>query len=83
MNENPPPSFKAMLGLGVLLNIGSVLLCLPFQHPAPFFLGALAAFISLFFEGYRGIFVGFILVIGVVLLGVAIICGSMATGIIR
>jgi len=72
-----------MLGLGVLLNIVSVLLCLPLQNPTPFVLGALGAFISLFFEGYRGLFVGFILVIGIILLGLAIMCGSMATGAFR
>ena len=76
MNENQSPSFAAMLGLGVLLNIVSVLLCLPFQSPAPFILGALAAFIFLFFEGYRGIFVGFILTVGLILLGTIIFCAT-------
>jgi hypothetical protein len=67
-----------MFGLGVLLLIVSIACCVAMQHPAPFFFGATLAFVSLFFAGYRGVFVGFVTVIGVIFLGIVIVCGSMA-----
>jgi len=75
-----PPNFWAMFGLGVLLVIVSCIICAPFQSPVPFGFGFLVAFCSLFFPGYRGIFIGFISTIGVVLLGTAVICGAMLSG---
>jgi len=71
-----PPSFAAMFGLGILLNIVSALLCIPFRSLTPFILGAVGAFISLFFEGYRGISVGFISTVGLILLGTIIYCST-------
>ena len=76
-----PPNFWAMVGLGVLLVIISCILYAPFQNPAPFGFGFLVVFGSLFFPGYRGIFIGFISTIGVVLLGAAVICGAMLSDI--
>ena len=75
-----PPNFWGMFGLGVLLVIISCAMCAPFQSPIPFGFGAFAALLSLFFQGYRGIFIGFISTIGVVLLGSAVICGAMLSG---
>ena len=72
-----PPSFALMFFLGILLIVGGTILCLIAQTPAPLGLAALAAFFSVFFDGYRGIFVGFVSTIGVLLLAVAIICGAM------
>ncbi len=71
------PNFWGMFWLGVLLVVVSCLICAPFHSPIPFGIGALAALVSLFFPGYRGIFIGFISTIGVVLLGAAVICGAM------
>jgi len=75
--EPRPPSFGGMFLLGILLIVVATILCGIMQSPAPLGLAAIAAFISLFFDGYRGLFVGFISTIGVVLLVLAIICGSM------
>jgi len=76
--EPPPyvPSFLGMLCLGVLLNIVTLLLCLPAQSPMPFIFAAVGAFISVFFKGYRGIFVGFILTFGLILLAICIYCSN-------
>ena len=69
-----PPSFVAMFGLGIGLFIVSILLCIPFQSPTVFGFGALGAFVTLFFKGYRGIFVGYISTLGIVLLGAIAYC---------
>jgi hypothetical protein len=71
-----PPNFWAMLGLGVALNIVTLLVCLPAQSPMPFIFAALGAFISVFFRGYRGIFVGFVGTFGVILLSIVIYCSN-------
>jgi len=70
------PGFGLMFGLGVLIIIISIVLCVAAQSPAPLFLGALSAFVSLFFEGYRGIFVGYIATVGLVLLATIIYCSN-------
>ena len=70
------PSFAAMFGFGILLNIVSALLCIPFRNPTVFLLGAAGAFVFLFFKGYRGIFVGFISTVGLILLGTIIYCAN-------
>ncbi len=75
-----PPNFWGRFGLGVLLVILSFGISVPFQSPLPFGLGFLVALCSLFFQGYRAIFIGFISTIGVVLLGSAVICGAMLSG---
>jgi hypothetical protein len=89
MNEVPapgpdqipaPPSrqskFAAMFGLGIVLIVVSVLVCRFFQSPVPFLGGTLIAFLSLFFRGYRGIFVGYISCVGLALLGTIIYCAN-------
>ncbi len=63
-----------MFGLGIGLFIVSVLLCIPFQSPTVFGFGALGAFVTLFIKGYRGIFVGYISTLGIVLLGAIAYC---------
>ena len=75
-----PPNFWGMFGLGILLVIISCAICAPFRSLIPFGLGAFVALLSLFFQGYRAIFIGFISTIGVVLLGSAVICGAMLSG---
>jgi len=72
-----PPSFALMFGLGVLsipLGVGA---CALFQSPEPFGYLALAAFVTVFFKGYRGVFAGFVSAIGLILLVAAVICGVM------
>lgn len=66
-----------MFVLGVFLNLVSAALCVPVQNPLPFFIVGAGAFVSVFFDGYRGIFIGFITTFGVVLLILAITCGAM------
>jgi hypothetical protein len=72
-----PPNFWGMFALGVLLLILSCVLCGPFRSFAPFGVGALVAFVSVFFDGYRGVFMGFLAGIGMSLLVAAIMCGAM------
>jgi hypothetical protein len=69
-----PPSFGVMFGLGIVLFILSIALCIPFQSPTVFGFGALGAFVTIFFKGYRGIFVGYISTLGVLLLGAIVYC---------
>jgi 4-hydroxybenzoate polyprenyltransferase len=75
--EREPVSFWAMFALGIGLVIISIVSCLMFNHPFPLFIGGAVALGSLFFDGWRGIFVGAATLIGVVVLGVVIVCGSM------
>ena len=72
-----PPNFWGMFALGVLLLILSCGLCAPFSSLVPFGIGALGAFVSVFFDGYRGVFMGFLAGIGMSLLVAAIMCGAM------
>jgi hypothetical protein len=76
-DDDSLPSFWAMVAVGVGLLILSGLLCAGTQSPAFFFLGAAGAFVSLFFRGYRGIFVGFAVPIGLVFLALIVLCGGM------
>lgn len=69
-----PPSKKLCTALGGLLFIGTALLC--FLFPPIFFVGLIVAIGSLFFEGYRCIFVGYVLTVGLLLLGVIMYCAS-------
>lgn len=72
-----PPNFWGMFALGVLLLVLSCVLCAPFRSLAPFGIGVLIAFVTVFFDGYRGVFMGFLAGIGIGLLGAAIMCGAM------
>ena len=86
-SQNPPtlppkfetprttPHFGAMFALGVVLIIISTLLCIALG-PVPFLIGAVAAFVTLFFKGYRGVFVGYISTLGLILLGTIIYCAN-------
>jgi len=75
--EKEPSNFWAMFAMGVGLVILTAILCAAFRHPFPLFIGGAVAVGSLFFDGWRGIFVGAATLIGVVLLGFIIVCGSM------
>jgi hypothetical protein len=66
-----------MFFLGVSLFFVSCALCYPAQNPLPFYVIGLGAFISVSFAGYRGIFIGFVTTIGVILLGLVITCGAL------
>jgi hypothetical protein len=69
-----PPSKALCAFFGFLL---FVLSCgMAFAFPPLFFVGLIAAIITLFFEGYRFIFVGYILTIGLLLLSVIIYCAN-------
>jgi hypothetical protein len=71
------PNFWAMFGAGIILLILSCVLCGPFRSIAPFGVGGLVAFVTVFFAGYRGVFMGFLAGIGITLLVAAIMCGAM------
>jgi hypothetical protein len=72
--ESEGPGTGTCIALGVLLCIVSTGLCLLIP---PIFLAGLAVAIgSLFVKGYRGVFLGFILAIGVALLGAIIYCAG-------
>jgi hypothetical protein len=64
--------FFVGLGLPVLAGF----LCAGVQNPSPLFWAALAAFLSLFFKGWRGIFVGSVVAIGLAFLVLIMMCGS-------
>lgn len=68
-----PTPWKAA-GLGALLFIVSAALC--FVSPFLTFFGFVFAFACLFIPGYRCIFVGYILAVGLLLLGVIIYCAN-------
>ena len=80
MNNLPPPeppSFWLMFFLGFILFILVAVMSGGTQSLVPFIIGALGAFISVFFKGYRGLFAGFASVIGLVLLIFVVVCGPM------
>ncbi len=79
--QRSPPElgFGVMFVLGIGLVIVSGIFCLLSQSPAPLGLGALVALVTLFISGWRGVFVGFVTVIGILLLAVVVICGAMGT----
>jgi hypothetical protein len=68
-----------MVVLGFALLILSCFACAGASSLAPFFLAGAGAIVSLFFPGYRGIFVGFAGTIALAALAVVVLCG---TGII-
>ncbi len=70
----PPqrPGKVAQSAIGAGLFIGSGLFCL--VSPMFFLLGFIGAIVSLFFPGYRLIFVGYIGTLGLVLLGAIVVC---------
>jgi len=72
-----PPNFWLMFGLGGFLVIASCGTCALVQSIIPFWIGSVVAFVSVFFQGYRGIFIGFVSTIGVILLAAAIVCGAI------
>jgi len=78
LSEPPPssPHFGLMFLLGIVLIFLSWGLCYLMQNPMPFLFIGMGAFCTLFFKGYRGIFVGFITTVGVILLGAIIYCAN-------
>jgi len=73
-DPNPPMSKKFCAFLGFLLFVGSGVLSIVVLPAC--LLGLIVAIGSLFFKGYRFIFVGYILTIGVLLLGMIIYCSN-------
>ncbi len=72
---SPPPNYPSpwkAAGIGVLIFIASCLFCVA----NPFFLlvGFIGAVVPLFIKGYRCIFVGYILCVGLTLLALVIAC---------
>ena len=61
-------------GIGLLIFVISVVLC--YANPIFFLIGFAGAVVSLFYKGYRTIFIGYILILGVTLLGVIIYCST-------
>ena len=77
--SSPGPGKGTCAAIGVALFFGSCLGAIAL-HPLPVF-GLIGAFASLFFEGYRYIFVGYILTL-LILLGIGFlvlitVCGNM------
>jgi len=70
-----PPNFWLMFAIGIGVLIASWGLCFLAQQPTPALLGFIGAIVTLFFKGYRGIFIGYIASIGLGLLILAIMCG--------
>jgi hypothetical protein len=73
-NQSSVPGKKFYTGLGILLFIGSAVVT--FVIPPACLLGLIVAIGSLFFKGYRFIFVGYILTLGILLLGMIIYCSN-------
>jgi hypothetical protein len=74
VTKSKPPSKKVCTALGVLLFIVSS--ALAFVFPPLVLAGLIVAIVSLFFQGYRCVFLGYILTIGVLLLGAVIYCAG-------
>jgi hypothetical protein len=77
--------FILMLFLGVLLLIGSVAVCAgtsndKFLNFIPFAIASVGSFISVFFSGYRGLFFGFFITLGVIILGAVVLCFGLIGG---
>jgi hypothetical protein len=72
--KGPPFWGMFVLGIGVLFLSG--IACVMFQGSAPLFLGAAAAFVSLFFRGWRGVGVGYLAIVGLIILTVIVVCGT-------
>jgi len=75
-NSSPLANFQPwqLTGLGALLFI--VTTVMSFVIPPMCLLGLAVAIASLFFKGYRLVFVGYIATIGVILLGLVIYCSN-------
>jgi hypothetical protein len=72
--KSEPPSRKLCAALGFLLFVVSG--GLAFLFPPLCLVGFAVAVSSLFFKGYRCIFIGYILTIGLILLGTIIYCST-------
>jgi hypothetical protein len=95
MNEHPTPDsapppfppqtsrlpFWLQILLGFALFGVSIIACLATQHIVPSVLGALAALASFFSRGWRGIGLGFLIAVGLVVLLFVMICGPMLRGL--
>jgi hypothetical protein len=68
--------FVGMIALGFGLLVLSCLACAGAGSILPFSLAAVGAFVSLFFTGYRGIFIGFVGIIAIIALAVVVLCGT-------
>ncbi len=72
-----PPPFWLMFFLGIGLLILSCVLSGVCNSGVPVSLGALTAFVSFFFRGWRGIGAGYLATVGLAILAVIVICGVM------
>jgi hypothetical protein len=72
--ERRPPNKKLCTFYGFLLFV--ICGCLTYFFPPMFCVGLIAAFVSLFFDGYRFICVGYALTLGLLLLAVIIYCST-------
>lgn len=73
-DKGKPPSKKACTALGFLLFFVSS--AMSFVFPPVCLLGLGVAIASLFFPGYRCVFVGYILTVGLILLVLIIYCAN-------
>jgi len=73
-DKNEPPSKKLCTFLGFLLFVVSG--GLAYASPLFCFVGFVIAVASLFFAGYRCIFVGYILTLGLILLALIVYCAN-------
>jgi hypothetical protein len=84
MSSQSPPPLPLMIVAGVFLFGISV--AIPFlvrdsvARFAPFSLALIGAFVTVFFKGYRGIFFGFFIALGVSILAAVAVCFGLLSG---
>lgn len=71
-----PPPFWAMFFLGIGVLVLSGFACVGLGSPVPLLIGAVTAFVSSFFRGWRGIGAGYLATIGLIILAVIVVCGT-------
>jgi len=69
-------SKKLGASIGLVIVVMSIVLVPVFANPYPCLVGFILAFISLFFKGYRSIFLGYIISLGLLFLVVIIYCAN-------
>jgi hypothetical protein len=77
-----PPNFWLLFVVGLALPFLACFLCYAFNSPWPFYIGAAIAFATVFFDDWRGVFLGALAAVGAVMLILAVWCGafSLASG---
>ena len=74
-NPSKPPNFWLMFALGGGGLVVACVACAMFNSITLLILAGIGSVVSLFFKGYRGIFVGMAATVGLALLALAVFCG--------